>query len=93
MRPAWLTRRITRRLKSGDGHRDAGTVLPGVSINGHFLSSELRMTGRVTGESKKKGTFLDIRHNARSYFERDGRWHRVFRAFHRPNRLGLQIEP
>ena len=43
--------------------------------------------------ARKKRTFLDIPRNERSYFHRDGRWHRIFRAFHRPNRLGLPNEP
>ena len=68
-------------------------VLPGLYINGHFPSSELRLTGRIEGRSKRKGTFVEIRHNERSYFRRDGRWHRIFRAAHRPNRLGLPNEP
>jgi hypothetical protein len=68
-------------------------VLPGIVINGHFPSSQLRLTGRIAGKSKNKGTFLEIRHNERSYFHRDGRWHRIFRATHRPNRLGLPNEP
>lgn len=89
----WLKRRIFRRPKTDDTRDRAGTVLPGISINGHFPSSQLRLTGRIRGESKKKGTFLEVRHNERSYFQRDGRWHRVFRAVHRPNRLGLPIEP
>lgn len=88
----WLTRRIFGRPKSVDGPDDAATVLPGISINGHFPSSQLRLTGRVSGKSKNKGTFLRIHHNERNYFERDGRWHRVFRALHRPNRLGLPVE-
>lgn len=67
-------------------------VVPGLYINGHFPASEMRLTGRVTGKSKSKGTFLDITHNKRSYFERDGRWHRIFRAFHRPSRLDLPGE-
>jgi len=92
-------RRIRDRLlgrpakDSDEATPSESVVLPGVYINGHFPSSELRVTGRIEGTSKKKGTFLDIRHNERSFFRRDGRWHRVFRAFHRPNRLGLPLEP
>lgn len=94
-----LVRRIRDRLlgRSAEEYDEAtpseSVVLPGLYINGHFPSSELRLTGRIEGTSKKKGTFLDVRHNERSYFRRDGRWHRVFRAFHRPNRLGLPLEP
>lgn len=68
-------------------------MLPGVYINGHFPSAELRLTGRIEGKSKKKGTFVEIEHNRRSYFKHDGRWHKVFPAFHRPNRLGLPNTP
>lgn len=79
---------------SRDDNADGDPVIvPGLHINGHFPSSEMRLTGRIEGKSKKKGTFLDIRHNERSYFRRDGRWHRVFRAIHRPNRLGQPNEP
>jgi hypothetical protein len=36
--------------------------------------------------------FLEVDHNKRSFFKRDGRWHRIFRAIHRPNRLELPGE-
>lgn len=57
----WLKRRIFRRPKADDARDEAGTVLPGISINGHFPSSQLRLTARIHGESKKKGTFLEVR--------------------------------
>lgn len=95
----WLLWRIRRRFAGHASQKARDTlvaepvVLPGIYINGHFPSSELRLTGRIDGTSRNKGTFIDIRHNQRSYFHRDARWHRVFRAFHRPNRLGLPLEP
>ncbi len=68
-------------------------VVPSISVNGHTPSSAMRITGQVLGKSKKKGEFLEIVHNRRSWFDRDGRWHRIFRSIHRPNRLGLKIDP
>lgn len=77
----------------GDVDDAEHVVLPGVYINGHLPTSDLRLAGRIEGTSRKKGTFLKVDHNRREYFRRDGRWHRIFRAFHRPNRLGLPTEP
>lgn len=85
-----LRRRATHPPDETDADR---VVLPGLYVNGHFPSSELRLTGRTKGTSKKKGTFLKIEHSKRSYFRRDGQWHRIFRAFLRPDRLGLTNEP
>lgn len=67
-------------------------IVPGLYINGHSPFSEIGLTGRIQGKGKKKGTFLEIRHNERRYFQRDFRWHRMFRAIHRPNRLGRADE-
>ena len=59
-------RRAARTRRNVD---DGAVVPPALYINGHFLSSELHLTGRIRIR-RKKGTFVDIRHNERSYADK-----------------------